>query len=196
MFYHSVVSQNTCLSSPELRVLIVEHNDQHTHTVTAHVPISSEICDWCDHEPKLMPLQFQVPLVSNWLGFKLLWFETEVAEQGLTNANNSHFSITFCLHDSTSRVIIEWCTNIKYILFLSQLVWWFTVHLGFGITHWMGHLVKCQIYGDLEWIPKPAWIFVWQQADPWCLPLELCSYVHNICTLWWTHALVDNLVDN
>ena len=35
------------------------------------------------NEPKLMPLQFQVPSVSNWLGFKLLQFETKVAERGL-----------------------------------------------------------------------------------------------------------------
>ena len=35
MFYHWVLSQNTCLSSPELRVLDAEHDDQLAHTGNA-----------------------------------------------------------------------------------------------------------------------------------------------------------------
>jgi hypothetical protein len=35
------------------------------------------------NEQKLRPLQFRVPLVSNWLSFKLLQFETKVAERAL-----------------------------------------------------------------------------------------------------------------
>ena len=46
------------------------------------------------NELKLMPLQFQVLSVSNWLGFKLLQFETKVSEWDLSIIANSLLSLT------------------------------------------------------------------------------------------------------
>ena len=83
MFYYPVVSQNTCLSSPELRVLVIEHDDQLAHTLWHMFRLVPKYVTDVTNEWKLMPLQFRVPSVSNWLGFKLLRFETEIAEQGL-----------------------------------------------------------------------------------------------------------------
>jgi hypothetical protein len=83
MFYHSVVSQNTYMSSPELQVLVVEHNDWLAHMVLAHGPISSKICDWCDQWTETYAISISGAFGFKGYGFQIALIWNQSCQMGL-----------------------------------------------------------------------------------------------------------------